>query len=167
MTADRFARGEDGSSLVELAVLMAILGAAAMASVGALSDGSRNIPPRVAAERLARDVRYAQRLAMSRLGTCGVRVDAATESWLVFENGNPNDPVRDPATGFDHGVVLGTDEFRNVRIDAAVFGIGSTLAFDADGRPSSGGAVQISGAPGAPVVILTIVPETGLVRIAP
>lgn len=160
------APGERGSSLVELVVLMAILGAAAAASIRSLEDG-RGLPPRIAAERLARDLRYAQRLSMSRAGTCGVRVDAASESWRVFENGNPNDPVRDPATGFDHGVTLASGEFADVRIDAAVFGVGSTVTFDADGRPTSGGAVQISGGDGATTIVVSLLPETGLVRIAP
>ena len=159
------ARGERGVSLVELVILMAVLSAAAAASIRSLEDGT-GVAPRVAAERLARDIRYAQRLSMSRRGTCGVSVNAGNETWTVFENSNAADPVRDPATGFDLVATLGADEFAGVRIAMAVFGVGSSVTFDVEGRPSTGGAVVIENSSGDSVTV-TLLPETGLVRISP
>jgi len=154
-----------GSTLVELVILLSILGAASAAAAWSLAD-ARDVPLRVAAERLARHIRYAQRLSMSRNGTCGLVADAATETYLAFENGNPSDPLADPWTRDPLVVTLGQDEFSGVSILTSAFGPSSPLSFDAEGAPLSSGTVVLAGAGGATATV-RVVAGTGLVRVGP
>jgi prepilin-type N-terminal cleavage/methylation domain-containing protein len=153
-------RTPSGFTLVELILVLLLLATLSVFAAPLFSglEGSRLS---VAAVRLASAVRYAQELAMTTHSVHGVSFDLPGNRYTVYENGNPADPARDPATGFDFVVILGSGDTDGVAIQSASFGGQPRVEFATDGSPLSGGSVVLSH-PSAGTRTITVSSDTGL-----
>ncbi|MBI5026525.1 MAG: prepilin-type N-terminal cleavage/methylation domain-containing protein [Nitrospirae bacterium] len=135
-----------GFTLIETIIIIAIIGI--IAAVVALRTTSFKLEG--AARKVAADIRYAQKLAISTQTRCGI-VFSGT-GYTVFENGNVADPARSPGDACsDDGAGNFVVDFNASRCSnyngVSVSAI--TIAFNSIGTP-------VDPATGNPVVTQTV-----------
>lgn len=145
-----------GFSLLELVIVLVILGTLAAFAVPRISPADNTLAAQ--ADRLARDLRHVQALAMQQGRTLAFDVQSATTYRATFGGSTITDPAtREPYTvTLENGVTLsGTDS-----------------AFDSLGRPVAAGSLlavahvyTLSGS--SRTATITLSPITGFVTVTP
>jgi prepilin-type N-terminal cleavage/methylation domain-containing protein len=145
-----------GFTLLELVIVLVILGTLAAFAIPRFSPSDNTVAAQ--AERLARDLRHVQSLAMNQGRTLEFDVQSAT-TYRVTHGGNP---VTDPAT----------QQAYTVSLDNSVTLSGTDTAFDSLGRPVAAGSLlgtarvfTLSGTTRTATVNLA--PVTGFVTVTP
>ena len=132
-----------GFTLVELVVTFTLLLILSLFAGPILSDfGFARIA--TAQVRVASAIRYAQELSMTTHRVHGVSFDLPSNKFTVYENANPNDPTRNPATSSDYVIPLGSGHMLGVTIQSASFGAQAKVEFGTDGSPVAGGSVVLA-----------------------
>src|SRR4030042_4788427 len=153
-------RGENGVTLIELAVVMAIIAIMSVFRAPAVGEGLDNYRLRQAAREVSSDLQFAKMKAISTGRYCtvafNITVDGTQYSYVVFPDYD-NDLVLDTADAGDldgdgdqenettdiFKMVSINNSYRHVAIDTSKDGDGITftnnrVAFDAKGFPRSG-----------------------------
>ncbi|MEZ5542581.1 MAG: type II secretion system protein [Pseudomonadota bacterium] len=145
-----------GFTLLELVIVLVILGTLAAFAVPRFAPADNTLAAQ--ADRLARDLRHAQALAMNQGRTLILDVQSAT-AYRVTAAGST---ITDPATQQPYTVAL----------DNGVTLTGSATGFDSLGRPVGAGSLlaaarvfTLSGSSRSAVVTLS--PVTGFVTVSP
>ncbi len=149
--------GQCGFTLIELVTVLVMLGIVSALALPRWSPSDSTVATQ--ADRLARDLRHAQSLALSQGRRLTFDVQSAG-SYRVTDNGG--NTVTDPATRSPFSVSLEN----NVTL------AGNDLEFDSLGRPLNAGslasgaqAFTLSGT--ARTATVTVSPVTGFVRVTP
>jgi len=150
------ARSERGFSLIELVIVLVMLGILAAYALPRWAPADTTVASQ--AERLARDLRHAQTIAMNQ-GRSLVFDIQAPAAYRVTSSGTP---ITDPATLQDFQVTL----------DSGVTVAGTDTDFDSLGRPTGSGILltaprvfTLSGTSRTATVTLSAV--TGFVSVSP
>ena len=151
------ARGtEGGFTLIELVIVIALIGALAAIAVPKFSPADTTVAAQ--ADRLARDLRHAQSMAMTQGRTLTFDIQTAA-SWRVTDSGAT---VTDPST---------MQPFQSA-LDNSVTVSGADIDFDSLGRPVTGGGLlaaartfTLSGTSNTATVTLN--PVTGFTTVSP
>ncbi len=149
-------RGENGFTLVELIIIMAIL--ALLTWVAFPRSYVTDTRVQTAARKIKDDIRYAQELAMTKGKAHQIRFFSSTNPSptnryeIVTAIG---EAVKNPLTrdGF-YVVDFNSGSFSGVQIDANI-----TVQFDSLGRPDVGGSISLNG--GSKIITITL--ESGRV----
>ncbi len=159
-----------GFTLVELivvVVVLAILSAAAIPSVGAM----RSIRERGATQQLLRDVSFARQRAQATGVTSWVRFSPASSAYSVLAESSPGAgrgtaiTITDPATNAPMSVSFSSGDLAGVTLQVAGL-TGNEVGFDRYGRPmlvdttilTSNATITLSAGPS-----VTITARSGLV----
>jgi len=147
-----------GFTLLELVIVMVILGTLAAFAVPHLAPADNTVAAQ--ADRLARDLRHVQALALNQGRTLEFDVQSATSYRVVL--GGSGSTITDPATQQPYQVTLDN----NVTLS------GSDTAFDSLGRPVTAGTLlsvarvfTLNGSTRTATVTLS--PVTGFVTVTP
>jgi prepilin-type N-terminal cleavage/methylation domain-containing protein len=161
----RRARGSHGFTLAELLMVMVLVGIVAFVAVPRLSQNTIELSSQ--AEQVARDIRYAQTLSMTRGAAQGRYCIFFTATGYQLRNNNNNlgtpctIAVAHPATGSSSAIVLSggtTVTTSNLT--------GNYLEFDSKGQPTSltapasNATVSLNGPRGTPRSVV-VSPVTG------
>ena len=145
-----------GFTLLELVIVTVILGTLAAFAVPRFAPADNTIAAQ--ADRLARDLRHTQTLALNQARTLDFDIQSATAYRVSFGGST----VTDPATLQPFTMTL----------DNNVTLAGTDIAFDSLGRPVDAGSLlatarvfTLSGSTRSATVTLT--PVTGFVRVTP
>jgi MSHA pilin protein MshC len=145
-----------GFTLLELVIVLVILGTLAALAIPRFAPSDNTVAAQ--AERLARDLRHAQTLALSQGRTLVFAIQSATVYRVTFGGST----ITDPATLQPYQVTL----------DNNVTLTGTDTGFDSLGRPVSAGGVlgtarvyTLSGS--SRTATVTLSPVTGFVTVAP
>lgn len=130
-----------GFSLIELLVLLLIIAILAFTLIPRIKTATGFRLP-LAAEKVARDLRYARQKAMDTRVPYGLDF-AAPDNYWVFRSYSATFAV-DPLTRGNYDVWLDTGDFAGVTISSATFGAFDSVRFDPSGTPSSGGSVVLT-----------------------
>lgn len=152
---DKRIQANAGFSLIELIAVMVILSALSALLVPRWSPGDSTVPAQ--ADRLARDLRHTQALAMSLGRTLTLDIQS-TGSYRIADAGTT---LMDPAGGL-----------LNINLLNGVTVAGNDIDFDSLGRPLSGGALlnssqswTVNGSANSANVALQ--PVTGFIAVTP
>ncbi len=161
-----------GFTLIEVVITLIVTAVLTISAFSMIDlSGSR---ASAAAHKLAADLRYAQRLANTSRVRHGVEVTNATSYRVFRDDGGGGTTVSNPMTGSPFVVVMGAD-FIGVSLTTTLGGAPPKAQFDSIGRPFEGSVAPVpivSGAnvinllaSGTPAEIVTVEPNTGLIRI--
>jgi len=137
------------TELVVVIVIAAILSAFAISRINTMSFNTEGFANEVAAT-----VRYAQKLAISQRRTVAVVVTASSLQLCYTDTACSGGSVRKPP---------GTDGFSIGAPSGVTLG-GSSLTFNALGKPSAGGTITVTG---DGTKYISVETETGYVRYVP
>lgn len=168
-------RSRRAFTLIELVAVIAIVGLIGVSVGGPTLSYLSSVRTRGAAARIASDICYAQRWAMSTRNRTWVAFDTAGNSFsLHVENpSNPGKAGRQPlARALDNTAAttpIDESPFTGVTLSSASFGGTSEVQFDSLGKPydsngtalSSSGSVQLSGG-----VTVTVLAVSGLAEVS-
>lgn len=145
-----------GFTLLELVIVTVILGVLAAFAVPHFAPADNTVAAQ--ADRLARDLRHAQALALNQGRTLDFDVQSATAYRVSFGGSTLTDPA--------------TLQPFTVTLDNNVTLAGTDIAFDSLGRPVAAGSLlatarvfTLSGSTRSATV--TLAPVTGFVRVTP
>lgn len=147
---------ERGFSLVELALMIALIGVMAGSYfMGALNFNAGAVDR--ASRRIESDLRYAQQLAMTEEANHGLLSLNGT-SYRMYRL-NTGTPITDPHSQQAMNVDL-TIDYQGVS-----FGGNYQVEFDSNGRPVVGSGAQIVLNNGAQTRTVTVTPTTGYIQV--
>lgn len=158
-------------TLLELIIVILVVSISAAVIVPRMGE-IRPFALDAAVQRLVADMRYAQRLAMSRHQIHGVSFKITQERYIVYQ-GSEATPVDDPFNkGSDFIVNYAEEEpFKEVDLYSANFGGATEVRFDSYGTPldTSDTALETIGAvtlrSGNNEIVIQIIPNTGKIDI--
>lgn len=126
-----------GVTLVELVIVLLVIGIVSAAAVPKYAASLSRFRVDMAAQRIARDLAFVKRQAISNSTTATVQFVPATETYSVSGVAG----IDRRGTGFS--VDLAVDPYR-VDVTSASFNGGQTISFDRYGAPSAGGQVVVA-----------------------
>ena len=148
---------DHGFTLIELVIVLAIIGGVAVIALPRWAPADTTVHAQ--AERLARDLRHAQAMAMNQARTLILDIQGASAYRVIDSAGMT---VTDPAT----------QQPFTVAMDNSVSVAGADTGFDSLGRPVAGGSLlaaarvfTISGP--ATTASVSVSPVTGFVTVTP
>ena len=128
-----------GFTLIELVTVIVLLGIVGVFVGGPIMSIIGDVKSNAAPPRLAADIRYIQRIALSSGWRTRIVVDNAGDQYTLFmKDPDPLDPwkpVRDPVTQTLGPVQFGVGPFAGVTIDTVDINGTSVLEFDNFGVP--------------------------------
>jgi len=130
-------RRSGGFSLLEVALVLAILAIAAVMAVPRYARALTRYRVESAARRLAADLEYARTLAHDSSGTQTVTFNTAADTYTLTDLDDPDRP------GLPYTVNLAGGPYRADLVSADFAGT-VTITFDAYGTPDKGGSVRIA-----------------------
>ena len=130
-------RFEKGFSLMELILVLGIIGVLSLV----LISRARVVPAvrlSSAVDRVISDMRFTQRLSVTRHAIYGVFFDIPADLYYVFEGDDTTDQISNPHDLGPFVNQLNQGIFKNVRIDSASFDGSQIVKFNVFGEPLMG-----------------------------
>ena len=132
-----------GFTLFELTIVVLVIGLISVVAIPAMVSARTAPGLRAAANMLAADIEYCQSACINTPQALQVvQFDTTNNKYWVALASSPNTPSTHPADGLPYSNDFQTGRsaaLNGVSISGAVLNGGTTLAFDAYGRPQTGG----------------------------
>jgi prepilin-type N-terminal cleavage/methylation domain-containing protein len=163
-------KNRKGFTLIELAMIIAILGVLALVVMPKTTAEPR-VRLEAACQKIALDLRYAQEMALAQQVRFGVSFDTVNEAYFVYRV-NIATKARDPQTRNNFDVSFSQlNEFKGIDISSTNFS--NRVEFDSKGAPydgngailSSQGIITLQAQAGAYSRTVRIEPKTGKVSV--
>ncbi|MCF7827289.1 MAG: prepilin-type N-terminal cleavage/methylation domain-containing protein [Candidatus Marinimicrobia bacterium] len=153
-----FLKSKSGFTILELALVIAILGIISAISVPKIGEIITAVQEKAVAERMIEDLSYLRSLAVSHRDTTWMVVNQAQNQYGLYTGPNAGSRtlLADPQSG-EYFILDLDSAYQNIFISSVNFGGSSEIAFNWRGRPSSGGSIVLNSSR-----TITVIPETGM-----
>jgi Tfp pilus assembly protein FimT len=144
----------DGFTLIELALIIALLGLVAVGVVTMTFNFKRS-HLQVAAEKIRTDIEQVRSLAMTKKGTVfGVFFNDSTDQYTVYQ-GTVSAPIADPLT--KQNLIETFSKWSGVTLTGGNY----TVEFNSLGSPTTGGGGSVQITDGTSAKTITVTAGTG------